>query len=298
MRITPFSFDENTSPRQWPACVIFITPPYVTAGCIGSSTTRFLPAAAKSSAQRSSRRQLGRVMYVGVRHTTITLAAHSASLNRRTTSSTFCARVKKTEACDINTKFQCYRHRAKQKREPSRAHSAAHEWHHLVDAQHVHPHVDQRLILNRLFQMTHKLGRAVAPRVADEDGALRRKEVRHFVTCSAMMVTWQTRAHRQHEPAPYNGAGACDSAHAPATISCMFLQRAPVIDDSSNASASDPLCLNCTHRLLGPSRRPQLSKRAPKLQLSIVSSAHFTLNLNSPKSLDATHSTQLNVSET
>ena len=105
MRITPFSFDENTSPRQSPACVILITPPYVMAGCSGSSTTRFLPAAAKSSAHRSSRRQLGRVMYVGVRHTIITLAEHSASLNRRTTSSTFCT------------------HASKHKRQPSRAHS-------------------------------------------------------------------------------------------------------------------------------------------------------------------------------
>jgi hypothetical protein len=78
----------------------------------------------------------------------------------------------------------------------------------------------------------------------------------------------------------------------------MFLFNASVMQDSSNASASMPLCLNCTHRLLGPSRRPQLWKRAPKLQLSIVSSAHFTMNLKSPKSLDATHSTQLNGSET
>jgi hypothetical protein len=30
----------------------------------------------------------------------------------------------------------------------------------------------------------------------------------------------------------------------------------------------------------------------------MVSSAHFTMNLKSPKSLDATHSTQLNGSET
>ncbi len=59
---------------------------------------------------------------------------------------------------------------------------------HLVNAQQVHPHVEQSLLLYRLFQMTHKLGRSVTPRVADEDGALRRKEVRHFVACSTKSV--------------------------------------------------------------------------------------------------------------
>ncbi len=92
------------------------------------------------------------------------------------------------------------------------------ECNHLVDAQQVHPHVQQRLLFYRRFHMTDKLGRAVTPRVADKDGDLRRKEVRHFVTCITESVGWEHKLARDSEELQKNRQARIKTL-APATVS-------------------------------------------------------------------------------
>jgi hypothetical protein len=66
--------------------------------------------------------------------------------------------------------------------------------------------------------MADKLGRAVTPRVADENGALRRKEVRHFVTCSTKSVGWEHKLTRDSEQIDTNTEARIKTL-APATVS-------------------------------------------------------------------------------